>query len=878
MKTRFTIKPQRLAAHWRLGLALLLGGSLATSVQAQNSGSVTTTQSFSYTGQIETWTVPTGVTSLTVEARGAQGSNASPSRFQAGLGAVIASTISVTPGQKLKILVGQQRNPGDVYSNGGGGGTFVTDLNNAPLVIAGGGGGSGNADATQKHGQAGTSAGNGGGNSAGTGGNSGNGGITPPPNGYLSYSGGGLLTAGSGGYFPEISNGIAFVDGGAGGQGNGSVGYTSPGGFGGGGCGGGNVSGGGGGGYSGGGCGGANFRGEPSGGVGGGGGSFTAGPRLFARTGAIDGNPGNGLVIITYTLCSPFTANLTNDGPLTCAKKSVNLLTTGGPAGATYLYSPEATANANNPAIASVSQSGPYSVTVTAPDGCSVIATTTVSSNTTAPSVSINPPTQTVCQSANLTAEGATTYQWSTGDTTATISATASGSYSVTGTTSNGCSDTASARVTINQPVTITSQFQSLTTVCGTNTSGQFSVSATGTGPLTLQFFRDDELLDQLTNYSGSTVSYTQQLTRSANYQFVIISACNSVTTTLAPITVNPLPPAPSLVTQSGQPYPAGVSSLTVSQNTGDVVLVVLGCQDGTINWNGGSNSTLAVSTANLGTQSFTATCTSNSTGCTSPVATATVTVVAPTLKVLSRDPDNGQLNNNTIKPYLLLQNEGTTPIPYSTITLRYWLTTENTIPLVFQKNYVAIGQNNLNLRYVPISPTRQGATGYIEYSFSGGAGSLAPNGDSGPLEIQVNKQDYSSFFQGEDYSYSNTSSFTLNPRITAYQNGMIFYGQEPSGTGSARVLGEESGSGLSVKVLGNPVVGQAVEVEVSGVSGQAVQLKLTDLQGKTLRRQSIDEAGTIERVSLPLDNTHGMILLDVSTATQRQNIKLVRP
>ncbi|UHG93840.1 beta strand repeat-containing protein [Spirosoma oryzicola] len=362
--------------------------------------------------------------------------------------------------------------------------------------------------------------------------------------------------------------------------------------------------------------------------------------------------------------------------------------------------------------------------------------------------------------------------------------------------------------------------------------------------------------------------------THTVVYRYTNNNGCtNSASQT---VTVKEVPTAPVLVTQAGNPYPAEVSNLTISQNVGNVILTVSGCTGGTINWGGGNATTLAVSTSNLGTQTFTATCTRN--GCTSPATTATVTVVAPTLKVLSRDPDNGQLGNNTIKPYLILQNVGRDPFAYSNITLRYWLTTEDNVGLIFQKNFVAIGQGNLNLRYVPISPARQGATGYIEYSFNGGAGSLAPMGDSGPLEIQVNKQDYSSFFQPDDYSYINNSSYTLNPRITAYQNGTIFYGIEPTATGSSRVASQDEGRGLAVKVLGNPVVGPSAEVEISGVSGQAVQLKLVDLQGKTLHGFSIKEAGSVERVSVPVSTAQGILLLDVSTATQRQQVKLLKP
>ncbi|MCK8494768.1 Ig-like domain-containing protein [Spirosoma sp. RP8] len=373
------------------------------------------------------------------------------------------------------------------------------------------------------------------------------------------------------------------------------------------------------------------------------------------------------------------------------------------------------------------------------------------------------------------------------------------------------------------------------------------------------------------TNFDPTSLTIGQH---TVVYSYTNAGGCSNTATQI--VTVNETPTAPRLVTQTGGPYPAGVSSLTISQNTGDVILTVSGCTNGTINWSGGNAATLAVSTANTGTQSFTATCTQN--GCTSPAATATVTVVLPTLRVLSRDPDNGQQNSNTIKPYLLLQNVGTMPISYSSITVRYWLTTEPNMNLIFQKNYVAIGQNNLNLRYVPLASPRQGATGYIEYSFNSAAGSLAPMGDSGPLEVQAYQQNYAVLNQLDDYSYINNSTFTLNPRITAYQNGVIFYGTEPAGSGNTRVAAKEAESILRVNVLGNPVIGHSAEVEISGVSGQSVLIRLVDSQGKPVFEHSIKEVDSTERVSLPLGTAQGILLLNVSTANQRQQIKLLRP
>jgi hypothetical protein len=378
--------------HFFVLLSLGLFLSLCSSVQAQNrnlpegvsgrstaetkpaSGQNTrdSIKIFTYSGKIETWTVPANVYQLTIEARGAEGSNTAESKFRPGKGAIITGTISVTPGQSLKILVGQQRSASE--GNGGGGGSFVTDSTNKPLIIAGGGGGSGNTeDELNKQGQAGNRAGSGisGGSIGDINGTSG---ATNGIAGYQSGAGGGLIANAS--VRIAIGAGKAFVNGGGGG--NVGLGYVQ-GGFGGGGAGSGAVVGGGGGGYSG---GGSTGSGSGLGGVGAGGSSYNGGSNQTNKAGA---NTGNGKVTITYTPCAPFTATLINDGPLTCSKKLVNLTAGGGSKGATYAFSVAAVQLGDSTSTtASVTHAGAYSVTVTNTDGCSATAITTVDSTCTA--------------------------------------------------------------------------------------------------------------------------------------------------------------------------------------------------------------------------------------------------------------------------------------------------------------------------------------------------------------------------------------------------------------------------------------------------------------------------------------------------------------
>lgn len=118
------------------------------------------TQTFSFTGNYQTFVVPNDVTSLDIECWGAQGrSNApSPPYGTGGLGGYIAATVTVTPGETLRIYVGQQPTSAFLggWPNGGNGGSGTnkgrggggsSDVRRAPfaladrLVIAGGGGG-----------------------------------------------------------------------------------------------------------------------------------------------------------------------------------------------------------------------------------------------------------------------------------------------------------------------------------------------------------------------------------------------------------------------------------------------------------------------------------------------------------------------------------------------------------------------------------------------------------------------------------------------------------------------------------------------------------------------------------------------------------------
>ncbi len=156
-----------LGTFLRLGCATALvfaaGAVAVTSGATEAVAQGPTSVPFSYTGGAQTWTVPTGVTSVQVTAVGAQGGGS-----YGGLGSQVVATIPVTPGQTLGIYVGGQDSSGTTggYNGGGAGGYSGSDVGYGGggasdvrlggttladrVVVAGGGGGIGSYGAPTK--------------------------------------------------------------------------------------------------------------------------------------------------------------------------------------------------------------------------------------------------------------------------------------------------------------------------------------------------------------------------------------------------------------------------------------------------------------------------------------------------------------------------------------------------------------------------------------------------------------------------------------------------------------------------------------------------------------------------------------------------------
>ncbi|GAB3588258.1 hypothetical protein GCM10027345_39970 [Hymenobacter daeguensis] len=185
---------------------------------------------------------------------------------------------------------------------------------------------------------------------------------------------------------------------------------------------------------------------------------------------------------------------------------------------------------------------------------------------------------------------------------------------------------------------------------------------------------------------------------------------------------------------------------------------------------------------------------------------TYTPSTTPGTVQVLyQNDEQPNQPLNNAIRPNLQVVNNSTVAIPYSELTVRYWLTVENSSTLTTSVNWAQMGTSLVQSHYVLLATPRQGATGYVEYTFSAGAGTLVPGGNSGVILSSANKPNWTNFDETDDYSFASNSTYLPTTRITAYRNGVLISGIEPpvvSAAPSLKVYAENQNTSATAQLI----------------------------------------------------------------------------
>ncbi len=146
------------------------------------------------------------------------------------------------------------------------------------------------------------------------------------------------------------------------------------------------------------------------------------------------------------------------------------------------------------------------------------------------------------------------------------------------------------------------------------------------------------------------------------------------------------------------------------------------------------------------------------------------------------RSHDNDNPDNTLYALYQTL-NTGTTAVPMSSLTIRYWFTNETpTDPLVFVCNWAQLGCDNITAKFVALPSPVTMATTYVEIGFTAGAGSLAAGQNTGEIQTQLHHANWSNFTTTDSYSFISDPSFVYKDTqtVTLYLNGALIWGTEP--------------------------------------------------------------------------------------------------
>ncbi|MEN1988257.1 glycoside hydrolase family 6 protein [Paenibacillus hubeiensis] len=241
----------------------------------------------------------------------------------------------------------------------------------------------------------------------------------------------------------------------------------------------------------------------------------------------------------------------------------------------------------------------------------------------------------------------------------------------------------------------------------------------------------------------------------------------------------------------NGETAPSAPASLTATAGNGQV----------TLSWSASSGATsyhvkratnasgpYATVAANVTAASYTDTGLNNGTtyhyvvsavnaaGESSPSVAATATpqsVVVPTGDlVVQYHAGDTNAADNQIKPYFNIKNTGNTVVNLSDLKLRYYFTKEGSAAMDSAIDYAQIGGSNIQRTF---------ADGYVELSFTAGAGSIPAGGQSGDIQLRMYKTDWSNFDETDDYSYDPTkTSYQDWSKVTLYKDGSLVWGIEP--------------------------------------------------------------------------------------------------
>ena len=143
----------------------------------------------------------------------------------------------------------------------------------------------------------------------------------------------------------------------------------------------------------------------------------------------------------------------------------------------------------------------------------------------------------------------------------------------------------------------------------------------------------------------------------------------------------------------------------------------------------------------------------------------------------------NTAATSNQLYPRFRVINTGTSGIDLANLKLRYYYTKDGSQAQTFNVDwaanvYTGLPSGSVIGSFVSASGTNTDT--YLEISFTGSAGTLAP-GATLEVQTRVNKSDWSNYNQANDYSFNATATTFVDwSKVTGYISGSLKWGTAP--------------------------------------------------------------------------------------------------
>ncbi|HEX3045185.1 MAG TPA: cellulose binding domain-containing protein [Bacillota bacterium] len=137
---------------------------------------------------------------------------------------------------------------------------------------------------------------------------------------------------------------------------------------------------------------------------------------------------------------------------------------------------------------------------------------------------------------------------------------------------------------------------------------------------------------------------------------------------------------------------------------------------------------------------------------------------------------------SNTLGPWFKVYNDGPDALTLSEVTIRYWYSRDTLAKQLSFCDWAQVGTSNVTHQCLPKNNPPNGANYYLEVGFTAGAGTIASGSNSGEIQLRVCNELWNNYDQATDYSFNGAmTSFQQNTKVTAYINGNLVYGTEPT-------------------------------------------------------------------------------------------------